>query len=84
LFLFQSIPIIINRAWNFRCSCYHLTRFFKPVSTNGVVQLTPPTIFSLEQNMDFLENDELLEVTPESMRLRKRELVPHMRKRAKG
>jgi predicted membrane GTPase involved in stress response len=34
--------------------------------------------------MDFLENDELLEVTPNSMRLRKRELVPHLRKRAKG
>jgi GTP-binding protein len=53
-------------------------------ASDGVVQLTPPTVFSLEQNMDFLENDELLEVTPSSMRLRKRELVPHLRKRAKG
>jgi len=46
-----------------------------------VVQLTPPTIFSLEQCLDFIENDELLEVTPKSLRLRKRELDPNMRKR---
>lgn len=36
--------------------------------------LTPPTIFSLEQSLDFLEDDELLEVTPKSLRLRKKEL----------
>jgi GTP-binding protein len=52
-------------------------------SSDGVVQLTPPTVFSLEQNLDFLENDELLEVTPQSLRLRKRELLSHMRKREK-
>ena len=64
------------------CKAKQLTNM-RSKSSDGVVQLTPPTIFSLEQNMDFLENDELLEVTPESMRLRKRELLPHMRKRAK-
>jgi len=52
-------------------------------SSDGVVQLTPPTIFSLEQCLDFLEKDELLEVTPKSLRLRKRELDPNKRKRAK-
>ena len=52
-------------------------------SSDGVVQLTPPTIFSLEQCLDFLENDELLEVTPQSLRMRKRELDPNKRKRAK-
>jgi GTP-binding protein len=48
-----------------------------------VVQLTPPTIFSLEQCLDFIENDELLEVTPKALRLRKRELDPNKRKRNK-
>jgi GTP-binding protein len=64
------------------CKTKQLTNM-RSKSSDGVVQLTPPTIFSLEQNIDFLENDELLEVTPESMRLRKRELLSHMRKRAK-
>jgi GTP-binding protein len=50
-------------------------------SSDGVVQLTPPTIFSLEQCLDFLENDELLEVTPQNLRMRKRELDPNKRKR---
>lgn len=45
--------------------------------------LTPPTIFSLEQSLDFLEDDELLEVTPVSLRLRKKFLDPTQRKRAK-
>jgi GTP-binding protein len=65
------------------CKAKQLTNM-RSKASDGVVQLTPPTVFSLEQNMDFLENDELLEVTPSSMRLRKRELVPHLRKRAKG
>jgi GTP-binding protein len=65
------------------CKSKQLTNM-RSKSSDGVVQLTPPTVFSLEQNMDFLESDELLEVTPSSMRLRKRELVPHLRKRAKG
>lgn len=64
------------------CKAKQLTNM-RSKSSDGVVQLTPPTVFSLEQNMDFLENDELLEVTPQSMRLRKRELLPHLRKRAK-
>jgi len=43
--------------------------------------LTPPTVFSLEQSLDFLEDDELLEVTPKSLRLRKKYLNPIERKR---
>lgn len=61
----------------------HLTNM-RSSSSDGVVQLTPPVIFSLEQSLDFLENDELLEVTPQSLRLRKRELDPGMRKRNKN
>jgi len=51
-------------------------------SSDGVDQLTPHTIFSLEECLDFIENDELLEVTPKSLRLRKRELESSQRKKA--
>jgi GTP-binding protein len=64
------------------CKAKHLTNM-RSSSSDGVVQLTPPTIFSLEQCLDFIENDELLEVTPKNLRLRKRELDPNKRKRAK-
>ena len=64
------------------CKAKHLTNM-RSSSSDGVVQLTPPTIFSLEQCLDFIENDELLEVTPKSLRLRKRELDPNKRKRQK-
>jgi GTP-binding protein len=47
------------------------------------VILTPPTILSLEQSLDFLEEDELLEVTPKSLRLRKKLLNPTERNRAR-
>lgn len=50
-------------------------------ASDGAIQLTPPTILSLEQCLDFLLEDELLEVTPKSLRLRKRELDPIKRKR---
>ncbi|MDB5166184.1 MAG: bipA [Candidatus Saccharibacteria bacterium] len=63
------------------CKAKHLTNM-RSSSSDGVVQLTPPTIFSLEQCLDFIENDELLEVTPKSLRLRKRELDPKKRKRS--
>jgi GTP-binding protein len=45
------------------------------------ISLTPPTIFSLEQSLDFLEDDELLEVTPVSLRLRKKYLDSNVRNR---
>ena len=51
-------------------------------SSDGAIQLTPHTEYSLEQCIDFLLDDELLEVTPKSLRLRKRELDPVKRKRA--
>ena len=54
-------------------------------STSDIaVRLTPPVILSLEQCLDFLAADELLEVTPKSLRLRKRLLKAHERARAKG
>jgi len=51
-------------------------------ASDGVIQLTTPTEMSLEQCLDFLEDDELLEVTPESLRLRKKILSALERKRA--
>jgi GTP-binding protein len=51
--------------------------------SDDALNLTPPTIFSLEQALDFLEDDELLEVTPSSLRLRKKYLNPNDRKRNK-
>ncbi|WP_029131998.1 translational GTPase TypA [Sedimenticola selenatireducens] len=44
--------------------------------------LTPPVRFSLEQALEFIENDELVEVTPSAIRIRKRHLKEHERKRA--
>jgi GTP-binding protein len=64
------------------CKAKHLTNM-RSKSSDGVVQLTPATILSLEQSIDFIESDELLEVTPANLRLRKRELDPTKRKRQK-
>ena len=50
-------------------------------SADEALTLTPPKILSLEQALDFIETDELLEVTPESLRIRKRILDPTLRKR---
>jgi GTP-binding protein len=63
------------------CRAKQLTNM-RSKSSDGTVQLTPPVIFSLEECLDFIENDELLEVTPKALRLRKKELDPNKRKRA--
>jgi len=63
------------------CRAKNLTNM-RSKSSDGVVQLTPYTDLSLEQCLDFIENDELLEVTPQNLRLRKTELDPIKRKRA--
>lgn len=51
-------------------------------SADEALRLTPPRILSLEQALDFIDTDELLEVTPESLRIRKKILDSTMRKRA--
>ena len=58
----------------------HLTNM-RSKSSDGAVQLTPYTDLSLEQCIDFVEDDELLEVTPQNLRLRKRYLDSNERKR---
>jgi GTP-binding protein len=53
-------------------------------STSDIaVRLTPPILMSLEQSLDFINNDELVEVTPQNIRLRKRYLTQHERARAR-
>ncbi len=47
------------------------------------VRLTPPILMSLEKSLDFINNDELVEVTPQNIRLRKRYLTQHERARAR-
>jgi GTP-binding protein len=52
-------------------------------STSDIaIKLTPPIIFSLEQSIDFINRDELAEITPEHIRLRKKILQETMRLRA--
>lgn len=51
-------------------------------SADEALRLTPPKILSLEQALEFIDTDELLEVTPKSLRIRKKILDPTMRKRA--
>ena len=63
------------------CKSKHLTNM-RSKSSDGTVQLTPYTQLSLEQSIDFIEDDELLEVTPKSLRLRKKLLDANQRKRA--
>ncbi|MCF8017004.1 MAG: translational GTPase TypA, partial [Chromatiaceae bacterium] len=46
------------------------------------ILLTPPVRFSLEQALEFIEDDELVEITPTAIRIRKRFLKEHERKRA--
>ncbi len=51
-------------------------------SADEALRLTPPKVLSLEQALEFIDTDELLEVTPTSLRIRKKILDPTMRKRA--
>ena len=51
-------------------------------SADEALRLTPPKIMSLEQALDFIDTDELLEITPSSLRIRKKILDPTLRKRA--
>jgi GTP-binding protein len=50
--------------------------------TDEAVRLVPPIQMSLEYAVEFIDDDELVEITPESIRIRKRYLIEHERKRA--
>ena len=63
------------------CKKKHLTNT-RSSSADEALTLVPPKVLSLEQAIDFIDVDELLEVTPESLRIRKHILDPTLRKRA--
>ncbi|MDR0532248.1 MAG: translational GTPase TypA [Oscillospiraceae bacterium] len=54
----------------------------RAAGSDDALRLTPATLLSLEQCMEFIQDDELLEVTPKSLRLRKRELSKEQRMKA--
>ena len=62
------------------CKTKHLTNT-RSSSADEALILTPPRVLSLEQALEFIDRDELLEVTPQSLRIRKRQLDPRLRKR---
>ncbi|MCQ2521365.1 MAG: translational GTPase TypA [Lachnospiraceae bacterium] len=63
------------------CKTKHLTNT-RSSGSDDALKLVPPKIMSLEQCLEFIGTDELLEVTPESLRIRKKILDPLKRKRA--
>lgn len=63
------------------CKTKHLTNT-RSSSADEALRLTPPRVLSLEQAIDFIDTDELLEVTPDNLRIRKKILDPKMRKEA--
>ena len=62
------------------CKTKHLTNT-RSSSADEALKLTPPKVLSLEEALDFIDTDELLEVTPKSLRIRKKILDSKMRKR---
>lgn len=63
------------------CKTKHLTNT-RSSSADEALTLTPPKKLSLEEALEFIDRDELLEVTPKSLRIRKRQLDSRLRKRA--
>ena len=57
------------------CKTKHLTNT-RSSSADEALKLTPPKVLSLEQAIEFIDQDELLEITPTSLRIRKRILDP--------
>ena len=65
------------------CKKKHVTNT-RASGSDEALRLIPPTILSLEQSLEFINDDELLEVTPESIRLRKRILSKELRLKAEA
>ncbi len=55
---------------------------FRVSGKEDAIKITPPIELSLEYGVEFIDDDELLEITPTSLRVRKRHLTEHERKRA--
>ena len=63
------------------CKTKHLSNT-RSSGSDDALKLSPPRVLSLEQAIDFIETDELLEITPKTLRIRKKILDPLARKRA--
>lgn len=63
------------------CKTKHLTNT-RSSGADDALRLTAPKLLSLEESLDFIDTDELLEVTPKNLRIRKKILDPKMRKRS--
>jgi GTP-binding protein len=63
------------------CKTKHLTNT-RSSASDDALRLVPPVVMSLEQSMEFIDDDELLEITPSHLRIRKKILDPTLRKRA--
>ncbi len=63
------------------CKTKHLTNT-RSSGADDALRLTAPKILSLEEALDFIDTDELLEVTPKTLRIRKKILDPKIRKRS--
>ena len=72
----KSVDIDVNV-----CKTKHLTNT-RSSSADEALRLVPPRLMSLEQAIEYVDTDELLEVTPQHLRLRKKILDPRLRKRA--
>ncbi len=69
----KSEDIVVNV-----CKKKHVTNM-RAAGSDEALRLTPPTVLSLEQSLEFINDDELVEVTPQSIRLRKRILSRELR-----
>ena len=72
----KSEDIVVNV-----CKKKHATNT-RSSGSDDALKLTPHSVLSLEQCLEFMADDELLEVTPSSLRIRKKILDPTLRKRA--
>ena len=56
----------------------------RAAGSDEALKLTPPSVLSLEQSLEFIKSDELVEITPKSIRLRKRILDKELRMKAES
>ncbi len=84
--VYQGMFIVEHTKSNYievnPCKSKQLTNI-RAAGKDEAIDLIPPRKLSLEQGLSYIQEDELLEVTPKTLRLRKRLLDPIARKRAK-
>ena len=79
----EIVPVTLSpRADRNVCGTKKLTNM-RAAGKDDTTRLAPPRIMSLEECLEYVEGDELVEVTPKSLRLRKRILDPEVRKKSK-